>query len=376
MLAGIQLLETTDPTQEQKETFQIIKQAGKSLLRIIDDILVHSKLEVNKLALSQGVFDVHSIVHILVETYKLQSNTRLQSVINDSVPVTAVGDATRFTQIMSNLIDNAIKFTEEGLITLELSASLPQPGAEGMTFTLTTIITDTGIGMDAKDLAKLFHPFAQVDTSYSKRPGTGLGLSICKDLIKLMNGKITVVSEPGKGTRVTYTLELGWDAGMGAATDLLQSHLGTSKPSEVSRSTRILIAEDNPINTTVLMRLLRKHGFKDIHHAKDGLDTVERFLATKPDIVLMDVHMPRMDGYEATKQIRAGDKHTPIIALTANASSDDHALSLAAGMNDHIAKPFDITQLIRTMEELLSGAKKSPDPDDQHPGVEGPRFMV
>ncbi len=360
VLAGIQLLETTDTTPEQKETFKIIKQAGKTLLRIIDDILVNSKSEANRLALSQGVFDIRNIVQVLVETYRLQSNTRLQSVINDSVSATAIGDATRFVQIMSNLMDNAIKFTDKSLIDLEHSASLPHPGPNGMTFTLTTIITDTGIGKNAKDLAKLFHPFAQVDTSYSKRPGTGLGLAICKHLVGLMNGKIIVISEPSEGTRFTYTLELGYPPGMGATANVQHSHLCIREATE-ARSTRILIAEDNPINTTVLMKLLRKQGFNDINHAKHGLDAVERFFAAKPDKVLMDVHMPRMEGYEATKQIRTRDKHTPIIALTANASSDDHALCLAAGLNEHIAKPFNITQLINTTDELLSRATENPE---------------
>lgn len=361
VLAGIQLLETMQPTSEQTETVRIIQQAGKSLLRIIDDILVHSKLEANKLALSRGVFDIHDIVKILVETYRLQSDTRLQSFIDRSVPATAIGDATRFTQVMSNLMDNAIKFTNGGSIKLELTASPPKPGPEVTTFTLTTTITDTGIGMNARDLAKLFQPFTQVDTSYSKRPGTGLGLSICKDLIKLMNGEINVTSEPGKGTRVMYTLELEWDPSTGAGAEVKHLHSAASRASEVARSARILIAEDNPINATLLMRLLRKYGFENVHHSKDGLDTVESFFALQPDIVLMDVHMPRLDGYEATKQIRASDRHTPIVAVTANASREDHALSLAAGMNGHVAKPFDIIQLMRIIEELLSGEITNPD---------------
>lgn len=354
VLAGIQLLATMDPTEEQLETFKIIQQAGKSLARIIDDILVHSKLEANKLVLEQGVIGIHDIVRTLVKTYRLQTDNQLQFAIDDSVPASAIGDATRFTQVMSNLVDNAIKFTKDGSVNLNISASPPVSGPGGTTFVLTTVISDTGIGIDAKNRAKLFHPFSQVDTSYSKRPGTGLGLSICSDLVKLMNGDISVESEVGKGTQVKYTLQLGWNTDISAPVQAERPSRCLSAPGKAAPSRRILIAEDNPINATLLRRLLLKNGYEDVHHAKDGLEAVEQFFTLKPDIVLMDVQMPRMDGYEATKQIRAQDTHTPIIALTASASSEDREISINAGMNDHVAKPFEINHVIRTIEKLLS----------------------
>lgn len=344
VLAGIQLLATTDLTHEQDEVFSIIQQSGKTLSQLIDDLLIYTKLGAKKLILSRGPMDLRIIIRNLVSTYQLQSQrVQISSYIDDSVPQYTLGDATRFQQILSNLIDNANKFTNEGTINIEARATKHLEGK----FTLHVSVEDTGMGMSQEALENLFQPFAQVDTSKSKRPGTGLGLSITKDLVHLMGGFIEVESEPEKGTKVIFTvlLEVDLKARPSIAT--------TSTISNFESPLDIILAEDNLVNAKLLIQLLKKNGYVHVRHAVNGVEAVQEVMHKMPDLIFLDINMPLMDGYEAAAAIRRLNDKVPMIALSANAAPEDVEASKKAGMNDHMSKPIDVRKLITLIETYV-----------------------
>lgn len=349
VLAGIQLLATTELSPEQVEIFTMIHQAGVTLSHIIDDLLIYTKLGAQKLTLKIATMDIYGILRNLVNTYQLQSpKTRICHVIDDSVPRFARGDPIRLTQILSNLIDNANKFTFDGSIQIYAVA---EPISETDNFCLRVSVTDTGIGMNDEALSKLFQPFAQVDTSNNKRPGTGLGLSITRDIIHLMDGEINVKSAEGYGTSITFGVKLSYDNQKRKS-----SVMTIPTISNANQHVRILIAEDNLVNAKLLIKLLKKNGFSEIRHAENGYEAVNMVKHEIPDVILCDIMMPVMDGYTAATQIREFAPQVPIIALSANATPEDQKAAAKAGMIDHIAKPFDIRKVIAVIH-AHTGAK-------------------
>lgn len=344
VLAGIQLLATTDMTHEQDEIFSIIQQSGKTLSQLIDDLLIYTKLGAKKLILSRGPIDLRTIIRNLVNIYQLQSqHVQILSSVDDSVPLYVLGDATRFQQVLSNLLDNANKFTNEGTIEVKAWATKHLDSK----FTLHVSVEDTGVGMSQDALEKLFQPFSQVDTSKSKRPGTGLGLSITKDLVHLMGGYIEVDSEPEKGTKVRFTVVL--DVNLNARPSVATA----STISDFESPIDILLAEDNLVNAKLLVQLLKKNGYAHVRHAVNGIEAVQEAMHKMPDLIFLDINMPLMDGYEAAAAIRRLDQKVPIIALSANAAPEDVEASKAAGMNDHMSKPIDVKKLIALIQTYV-----------------------
>lgn len=343
IVSAANLLRETDTylSNEQKELLDIISQSSKSLLKIVNDILDYSRIESKDLTLVDEIFDVHDEVTKLIKSCKLSFDKPIDINvhIDEEIPKTVYSDRYRFRQVLINIVDNAIKFTEHGHVKVDMELV-----ENKHTFVVIRVsVADTGIGIAKEDIPKLFKPFSQLDPSSKKRfKGTGLGLSICKQLIELMHGTIDVESTIGKGSTFSFTLQLKLVAENQTATKSLAHNLPLIAENP---SARILIVEDNFINQNVVKRILNRLGYKNLQVASDGVQALEKFSPGAFDIILMDIQMPNMDGYDATREIRKLDKKIPIVAMTANALQGDAEKCIAVGMNDYISKPVDFKLL-------------------------------
>lgn len=347
----------------QQDYLKICETSSQTLLAIINDILDLSKIEAGKLSIECLAFDLGNLIEqcILFYTPSAQSKgLRLILEIDRDLPATLMGDPSRIRQILANLLGNAIKFTHSGAVTVTVKHLA---GSDGYA-RVEICVADTGIGMTDEQLGQLFQPFSQGDASITRRyGGTGLGLAISHRLVDLMNGTIAVESAPGKGSRFTISLCL---KEAGGNTALLPSRpvesLGISTPSPLQEEENIppvqlhiLVADDNEINRKLNTILLHQWGIA-VGEAADGIAAVEACGRQHYDLILMDVHMPAMDGIEATRRIRMlqeGGKATPIVALTANALSGDRERYLAAGMDDYLEKPLTEEALRKTIEKWV-----------------------
>ena len=327
------------------------------LMRIIDDILDYSKIEAGKLELESIEFSLRQLFKDLADLFMAKASEKkvqLLMDIADEAPTILIGDSLRLEQIMMNLIANAVKFTDAGNVHVMVSADEKQADSVTLTFS----VTDTGIGMSAEHLGKLFQPFVQMDNSTSRKyGGTGLGLSISKYLVDQMGGTILVESEAGKGSKFAFTLNFGYrdateiDSGIAIANnESIMSPSQFALVREKIGGSRILLVEDNFINQQVAEEILGNVGML-VDVAVNGQEAIDKVKQTDYDLVLMDIQMPIMDGLEATKHIRQLPKcrELPVIAVTAHAMEGDKQLCIAAGMNDHVPKPIDKKQLFDAM---------------------------
>jgi signal transduction histidine kinase/ActR/RegA family two-component response regulator len=336
----------------QRERLDIIDQSGKALLAILNDILDLSKIEAGKLELEEIEFDLGDVARGAHSAFTALANKKGLSFALDIDQARGVyrGDPTRLRQILYNLISNALKFTEHGEIRVT---------AICMEGELRVTVVDTGVGIPPEALAKLFGKFAQVDASTTRRfGGTGLGLAICQQLSRLMGGVIEVESELGRGSTFTVILPMPRVGAERPATPLPSPAV---QHMESSPGLRVLAAEDNTVNQLVLKTLLHQIGVEPMVVA-DGAAALQAWEAGHWDAILMDVQMPVMDGPTATRQIRVleaqtGRRRTPIIALTANAMSHHVAEYLAAGMDDHVAKPIEASRLFQALQAAIDGPK-------------------
>ena len=333
----------------QKEHFRNIELSANNLLTIINDILDFSKIEAGKLVIETIPFDLSNLINSIHTVYKLQAekaNVRLTMQQELEHPY-LMGDPTRINQILINLLSNAIKFSAEQEVDLAISSQSLGDNLHNIQF----IIRDTGIGMSEDTLAHLFEEFSQADKGTTRKyGGTGLGLSITKKLVDLMKGEISVTSAKGKGSTFTVSLPMT----LASKDDIKQSNeqlLSESCIQGVAGS-KVLIVEDNFINQEVVKGLLDR---VKIHHetAENGQRATELIETSSFDLVLMDIQMPVMDGYQATQKIREAGFNIPIIALSANAMTEDRKQSLKAGMNDHLAKPIKPQELYQTLLKWL-----------------------
>ncbi len=338
----------------QQERLDKIKGAATHLLSILNDILDVSKIEAGKLTLESLDFSptiLFDQLHSLMEE-KLAAKGLSFRADADGLPASLRGDVTRIRQALINYLDNAIKFTMTGGVTL--LASVVEDGAENMLVRFE--VRDTGIGIPPETLPQLFRAFEQADSSTTRRyGGTGLGLTIARRLAVLMGGETGANSVVGEGSTFWFTARLERPS---ASTRTSPSPLAptvAAPPLEHFRGARILLAEDNQINQEVASFILRQAGFR-VDVAEHGRQALELAQAHVYDLVLMDIQMPEMDGLDATRALRAlpGWKKVPILAMTANAFEEDRALCLTAGMNDHVTKPIEPDQLFATLTAWMS----------------------
>ncbi|MDR2605119.1 MAG: response regulator [Desulfovibrio sp.] len=340
------------PPPVQLEYLKKIQASAGILLGIINDILDFSKIEAGKLEIDRHIFrprEMAENIRELILPRVTEKNLRLEIMTADSVPEFVKGDDLRISQVLLNLLGNASKFTSEGGISLHVEAV---PGADGH-LRLHCTVSDTGIGMSVEEQESLFQPFVQADASTSRKfGGTGLGLSISKALVELMGGTIHVSSEPGKGSRFSFFVEL--ESVEPGSVSLAQGE----KPWDNLRcdGRRFLLVEDNAVNREIAVAVLDGFG-AETDTADNGEEGLKAFLGKDYDIIFMDVRMPVMDGLEATQRIRASGKAdaltVPVIAMTANAMREDREESRKAGMDGHIAKPLDVDELKKTVYEML-----------------------
>ncbi len=361
VLGMMDVLERQGLDGDQRRSVATMRDSAQALLRIIDDVLDFSKIEAGKLELEDTLFSLTGLIDGVFGTLDGQAaakGLKLSVEIAEGSHDALIGDPTRVRQILFNLIGNALKFTERGHVLL-CASTLPL--GEGRT-SVRLDISDTGIGLDAEQRARLFQPFAQADSSTTRRyGGTGLGLSIVRRLVELMDGTITVESAPGRGSTFTATLILQAAPVTAARMD---NHEGDEMPpaplARPHTRPRVLIADDHPVNREVLVRQLDLLGI-DSDTAGDGVQALKAWEVGRYDAVLADINMPRMDGHEFTRRLRAaeaqhpgGPRRIPVVAVTANAMKGEEERCLTAGMDGYIAKPVKITQLRATLERWLT----------------------
>jgi len=339
-----------DSTQRQR--LELVQRSGEVLLGVINDILDFSKIEAGKLRIESIPYSLHAAARDVVRMFAPQANEKrlaLTCRIEPDLPERIAGDPTRFRQVLTNLVGNAVKFTERGRVSVDVAR------ADDATMRIT--VTDTGIGITPDALQKLFHPFTQADGSTTRRfGGTGLGLSIARELVQLMGGRVGVSSAPGCGSSFWFELPCISVAAVEPAP--AQPAAATTAAAQTLRG-RILLAEDNLVNREVCAAMLENLGFQPVI-AGDGAEALELHRAEPFDLILMDCQMPEMDGFEATAQIRSdeaahgrGRPAVPIVALTANAMEGDRERCLAAGMSDYLSKPFKLEQLRAALEHWM-----------------------
>ena len=352
-LGAVQLLRDTPLTAEQSHLLETAEQSAASLLSIIGDILDISKVEAGRLEVDLLPFDLRQAVRDAVSAFDLRAQARRLSLtvtIDGSVPPTVIGDAARLRQVLNNLVGNAVKFTHEGGVTVRVALEPERERTVWAEFS----VRDTGVGIAPDLQERLFDAFEQGDSSTTRRyGGTGLGLAISKLLVELMGGRIWVISKPGEGAEFRFRLPFGL-AALTAAPPVAEAR-------PAGYQGRVLVVEDNPVNQRIAPAMLRRLGLT-VDLAVDGVEAVAMAAATAYDLILMDCHMPRMDGYEATETLRrteaASDPPQPrrwIVALTANALAGERDRCLAAGMDDYLTKPFTPAQLQETLDRRPGG---------------------
>ncbi len=359
-LSGIigmtELLLGTKLDARQEEYARIARSTANSLLDLIGDILDVSKIEARQLTLEHTHFELRALLDDVLAPLRTRAELKglsLRAKIEKGAPNAFLGDPLRLRQILNNLLGNAIKFTNEGSVELRLRTEPCGPGVR-----LLAEVVDTGPGIPADKIDGIFESFAQADASTTRRHGgSGLGLAISRQLVALMGGELGVESTPGEGSTFRFDVRLALAV---APTGGALGDSGKVAP-EPQRSLAILVAEDNAVNALLLERLLEREGH-EVVIARDGVEAVSRFAEGTFDIVLMDVQMPEMDGYEATRRIRASAKggQTPILALTAHAMRGDRERCLAAGMNDYLSKPVRPKELLAMLQRWTDPSRTIP----------------
>jgi signal transduction histidine kinase/CheY-like chemotaxis protein len=353
VLGVTELLSTTDLTGEQRAQVHTIREAGHALLAVLNDVLDFSKIEAGSLTLEVAPFDLMSAledVRSLFAPRAAEKGLTLEVRWPGEAPRRFLGDAARLRQVLSNLVGNAVKFTLQGGVRIDVDVEVP---GEPQPAKLRLRVVDTGIGLTPAQRARLFQPFSQGDASTTRRfGGTGLGLAICKRLVEAMGGSIDVSSVPGQGSTFEARLELALAPAQGP---VLARRPPTSRP---AYSGRVLVAEDNPINMLVARQMLGRLGV-EVLEVGDGQEALRVLDSTPVDLIFTDLHMPELDGYELARALRERGVTTPIVAVTANVMPEDRAQCLTAGMNDSISKPFTLSDLERVLARWLPRSERA-----------------
>ena len=331
-----------------------IKESSILLLDIFNDILDFAKIEAGKLEIEEEDFLLSEIMATLTTMFAHQAKEKeldLQIHLGEDVPHQLRGDGLRLKQVLINLVGNGIKFTEQGRVQIFVSRQQTEEKRCQLLFQ----VKDTGPGIQSAHLESIFTPFNQADGSFSRiYGGTGLGLSICQWLVTMMGGDIWVESHPGQGSTFSFNLWLGMRPGEERGGALLPASLPVDQPLPSFAPFRVLLVEDNRINQQVAMAMLEALG-AEVDIAGNGVEALSRVELKQYDLLLMDLQMPVMDGYEATRQIRrqSHGRQVPIVAMTANVREEDRRRCLAAGMDDHLAKPVELERLFAVLNHYL-----------------------
>ncbi len=349
----------TNLNSEQRQYLEFGKHSAEALLVLLNDILDFSKLEAGRLEFDQQPFELRAALHRVLVPQLFRARLKGISLTCDtdpSVPLALVGDPMRVGQILTNLVANAIKFTDEGEVVLRVK----QKEAAGDSTELEFSVTDTGIGIPADKIQQLFQPFSQVDGSATRRySGTGLGLAISRRLVELMGGKIWAQSNEGKGSTFIFTLR--FQAAPAQYREKVEG--GEQQAGDLNDCPlNILLAEDNLINQKVATAILQRNPKWRVVTVPNGREAVRAVRTEEFDVVLMDIHMPEMDGLTATSLIRQEEwegERLPIIALTASAMNGDREKCLAAGLDDYVAKPFKREELLGKIEAAIIKRRSS-----------------
>ena len=351
ILGMTQVMLSGDIADDQRRRLGVIADCGEALVTILNDILDLSKVEAGKLEVEAAPFDLRHVLEGVHATYLTAADTKgigLKLVV-DEVVRGYVGDSTRVRQIAANLISNAIKFTTSGDVALIVEAT-----PDGVVLE----VSDTGQGMDADTLSRIFRPFTQADASTTRQfGGTVLGLSIVHELVRIMGGEVLVESRPGEGS--VFTVHLPLTPSDTTATPVRRVGSSTAGVEAL----HLLVAEDNPVNQMVIKALLEPFGIAPII-VENGVEAVKAWQEGVWDAVLMDVHMPLMDGFQAVSEIRRleareGRSRTPIIALTADAMTHHRQQCLAQGMDDLVAKPIQIEALAAALRGVAPASERN-----------------
>jgi PAS domain S-box-containing protein len=349
--------------RKQYEYISSIRRAAETLLKLINDILDFSKIEAGKLTLEVRPFKISETLAEVERLFRTEVRRKnLSLLIEDRTanhpgfPAEGilVGDALRLQQVLVNLIGNAVKFTEQGSISILVDVE----SERGSSLLLAVTVADTGIGIDEQDQVRLFESFEQAELSTTRRfGGTGLGLTICKRLVEVMGGAIQVRSEPGQGSTFRFTVELALP---GAETETPKPAPKRERNVSALLGRRLLVAEDNPLNQQLALEFLQRAGAQ-VEIAENGREAVARATARDYDAILMDIHMPYLDGLEASRILRGEGLTLPILAVSADALGSHRDAALQAGCNAYITKPIDFDQLLGELARLL--------PDTEFPAL-------
>lgn len=362
----LHLLGKTRLSEPQREYLRKTNMAADALLRIINDILDFSKIEAGKMELERASFSLEALLNVVLSIMTEpaeRKGIKLTLSIAGDIPPVLVGDSVRLTQVLLNLMNNAVKFTAAGEVSLEVRLDQAEPtqpvGNDTQAVTLAFNVKDTGIGLTPEEAAKLFQPFAQADTSTTRRfGGTGLGLAICRQLVQLMGGRIGVDSVPGQGSNFYFTARLG------VAENLVALSFAEDEGFEATTvrwaDKHILLVEDNEINQEIINEVLCSFGLQ-VDLADNGQEALAKVADKHYDLVLMDMQMPVMDGLETSRCLRKMSANegmqwlasVPIVALTANAMLEDKQRCMEAGMDDYLSKPINFKALRRCLAQWL-----------------------
>ena len=343
----------SSPTKEIKEYLSLIFEAGNALLHIVNDLLDFSKVEADKITLEDSNFNLRDFCESVIsflEPSAQASSIKLRLKVEEDIPEVIRGDENRLRQILINILGNAIKFTEKGHVKLHVKV-VEKSDTDAL---IRFVCSDTGIGIPDHMHKEIFNVFTQVDGSITRKfGGTGLGLAISSRLVKLMDGNISLKSKVDKGT--TFNIELPFAIKVKRSSKAkIQTRV--PKEAEPARNMRILLAEDDPINQVLVKRVLERFGMEVII-ADNGKKVVELSQKEDYDVILMDVQMPEIDGYQATALIRSKEKktkkHTPIIALTSRAMDEDKKKGFDIGMDDFLTKPVSPPDLVDKIESVM-----------------------
>jgi PAS domain S-box-containing protein len=347
----------TELTPKQHDYINKVQFSSNALLGIINDILDFSKIEAGKLDMESVPFHLEDVLENLANLVGLKTEEKglkLLFEVNNEVPTELVGDPLRLGQIMINLANNAVKFTDTGQIVVGVSPVAVTDEKAELQFS----VQDSGIGLTKEQCGKLFQAFSQADTSTTRKyGGTGLGLTISKKLTEMMDGKIWVESEPGVGSTFIFTAVFGRHSEKRSERSIAK---GDIHGLDNIRGARILLAEDNEINQQIAQEILEQVSLA-VEMANNGREAVEMAEKNTYDVILMDIQMPEMNGFEATKEIRnlkSDIRNVPIIAMTAHAMAGDREKSIEGGMNDHVTKPIDPNELFAALIKWIKPGER------------------